>query len=155
MEPTQATPTDGDVESGEILADLELTGFRYHALCHVPYERRTLLVGGPILFAASATASAVGNRRRRAAAERLAAPQWRCLGPLRVLVTCDRLLVWHEGSWASVWFASVVDIEHDPANGTLDLYFADDPPYRFVGQASDDATSVMFPDMEPKVTSGI
>src|SRR5258708_171907 len=80
-------------------ADLDASGWRYVGFDSVFYERRTLLAGGPFVMAMTALASAIGNHRRRQAAELLAAPQWRPLGPVRVVVTSERLLVWHEQAW--------------------------------------------------------
>ncbi|MEO7571249.1 MAG: hypothetical protein ABIX10_02320, partial [Acidimicrobiales bacterium] len=106
---------------------------RHYALDQVAYERRTLLFGGPYLMALTGIASAIGNGRCRQAAQRAAAPQWRPLGPLRIVVTSQRLLVWFEQAWWSVWYSAVTDIRPDPANRALDLYFDTDPPYRLVG----------------------
>lgn len=114
-------------------AELQATGWRYYAVDSVAYERRILLAGGPFLMALTAIVSAVGNHRRRAAAERVAAAQWRPLGPLRIVVTSDRLLVWHQGAWWSVWLAAVTNVCFERAHESLDLYFEGDVPYRLVG----------------------
>jgi len=71
------------------------------------YERRSLLLGGPIVMTATALASCAANRRRRSAAERAAAPQWRPLGLVRVVASDLRLLVYHEDAWWSVWYDAV------------------------------------------------
>ncbi len=76
------------------------------------------------------TVSAFGNRQVRQAAERAAAPQWRSLGPLRIVVTSDRLLMWFEHAWWSVWLSAITDVRRDPGNSLLDLFFDADPPYR-------------------------
>lgn len=115
-------------------ADVRAMGWRYCGIDDVGYEHRTVLVGGPLLMSITGVASVLGNQRRRHEAERAAAPQWRPLGPLRVVVTSDRLLVWHDSAWWSVWFDAVVDIRSDPVNGTIDLFFDADPPYRLAGQ---------------------
>lgn len=119
--------------SEHALADLQASGSRHYALDQVAYERRTLLFGGPYLMALTGVASAIGNRRSRQAAERAAAPQWHPLGLLRVVVTSQRLLVWFENAWWSVWYSAITDIRPDPANECLDLYFACDAPYRLAG----------------------
>ncbi|MEX2548447.1 MAG: hypothetical protein WD830_11785 [Chloroflexota bacterium] len=120
--------------AGELAyGDLFPHGWRYFGLEAVAYERRTLLAGGPLLMAMTGVASAIGNRRRRQAAELMAAPQWRPLGLLRVVVTSERLLVWHENDWWSVWFANVTDVRPDAVNGVLELVFDSDPPYRLAG----------------------
>lgn len=124
---------DAPLDPGEeAYADLLAHGWRYHAI-DVQYDHRTVMFGGPFLFAATALASCAANRRRRREAERLAAAQWRPLGCLRVLVTSRRLLVLRDGAWHSVWYAAVTDIRSTPVSVTLDLTFAVDPPYRLVG----------------------
>lgn len=125
---------DAPLGPGEVAyADLSADGWRYFGLDSVAYERRALLVGGPCLMAITAFITAMGNWRRRQAAERAAAPQWRPLGHLRVVVTSDRLLVWHAGGWWSVWFSSIAAVRSDPARWTLDLLFDADAPYRLIG----------------------
>lgn len=114
-------------------AELDVTGWRWLGVDGVAYEQRTLLLGGPVLMCATAVMSAVGNGRRRRDAERAAAPQWRPLGPLRVVVTPRRLLVWHGSAWWSVWLDAIASVHADPAVLRLDLAFDRDPPYRFEG----------------------
>lgn len=122
------------LEPGEAaFADLHASGWRYFALDQFAYERRTLLLGGPLLMALTGVVSAIGNSRRRRDAERAAAPQWRPLGPLRVVVTSRRLLVWFEQSWWSVWYSAIADVRAHSEHWSLDLYFHADAPYRFVG----------------------
>lgn len=113
-------------------ADLQVHGWRYHAL-DVQYEHRTVMFGGPLLFAATGLASLTANRRRRHEAERFAAPQWRPLGPLRVVVTSGRLLVWHQGAWWPVWYSCLAGLRVWSERPSLDLYFESDPPYRLEG----------------------
>ena len=113
---------------------LHLVGWRYYGLDDVLYERRTLLVGGPIVMLITAFASALGNRRRRQEAERDAAPQWRPLGPVAVEVRDDRLLVRRDGEPpGTVWLASVVDVRVHAEHGIVDLFFEHDAPFRFQG----------------------
>ena len=124
---------DAPLDPGEeAYADLLAHGWRYYAI-DVQYEHRTVMFGGPLLLATTGLASLVANRRRRHEAHCLAAPQWRPLGWLRVLVTSCRLLVLRDGAWHSVWYAAVTDVRSTPASVTLDLAFAIDPPYRLVG----------------------
>ncbi len=60
---------------------------------------------------------------RRRDAEALAAAQWRPLGPLRILATDRRLLVWHDGAWASVWYHAIRELRPDLDADRLDLTF--------------------------------
>lgn len=112
-----------------VYGELYATGWRFFGLDTVLYERRTMLAGGGLLI----LACAIGNRRRRMEAEAHAAPQWRPLGPLRMVVTPVRLLVWHRQAWWSVWLAGVTDVRCYPEHQTLDLFFEADAPYRLVG----------------------
>lgn len=109
-----------------------VVGWRYMEV-ELAYEQRTVLGGGPLTFFALAGASAVGNRRRRHEAARLAAPQWRPLGGIAVVIDDARLLVHHQGAWASVWLDAITALEGHPGGDGVALLFADDPPYAFTG----------------------
>lgn len=114
-------------------AVVTLDGWRYVGQPDCAYAQRAVLVGGPALLTACAVASALGNRHRRNAAQRAAAPEWRPLGALTVVVTGERLLVWHQGWWWSVWLSTITGITVDAKAGALDVVFDHDPPYRLVG----------------------
>ena len=121
---------DAPLDPGEeAYADLLAHGWRYHAI-DVQYEHRTVMFGGPFLFASTALASCAANRRRRREAERLAAPQWRHLGPLRVVVTSGRLLVLHQGNWWSVWYSAIEQVRAEAAPSAVILTFRVDAPYQ-------------------------
>lgn len=107
-----------------------VVGWRYVGV-EVAYEQRTVLGGGPLMFSALAGASAIGNRRRRQESARLAAPQWRPLGDITVVIDDARLLVHHEGAWASVWLDAITALEGHPGGAGVTLLFAHDPPYAF------------------------
>lgn len=113
-------------------ASFRVLGWR-HMGVEVAYEQRTVLGGGPLMFSALATTSAMGNRRRRHEAARLAAPQWRPLGDITVVIDDARLLVHHDGAWASVWLDAITALEGHPGGAGVTLLFADDPPYAFTG----------------------
>jgi hypothetical protein len=122
------------VDPGEVAhAELDAYGWRFEA-AEVLYEQRTVLAGGgPLLFGLTAAATAVGNRRAREAAAHHAAPRWRPLGPLRVVATNQRLLVLHQGAWASVWFEAIRQLHPVLEERRLELVFEDDPPYALAG----------------------
>lgn len=113
-------------------ADITAFGWRFHAI-DVPYEHRTVMFGGPLLFAATAIGSWASNRRRRREAHRQAMSQWRPLGQIRVVVTSTRLLALHNGGWYPVWYSAIVEARSTPDSRTLDLTFVADPPYRLAG----------------------
>ncbi len=115
------------------LASVAVHGWRFEPV-DVTYERRTLLIGGPIGFAVSGLVSMSGNRRARRAAECLAAAQWRPLGQLEIIATNDRLLVLHGGAWWSVWYSAIEDARHVGAR--LELRFSTEAPYLLVGDVT-------------------
>ena len=121
--------------SGEVLhAQVEADGWRFHGLDVLVEQRQHLVLGGPVAFGLAATAAAIGNRRARSDAERLAAPQWRPLGVMPVLATNQRLVVFHVGVWGSVWYSAIRQLIPRPTEGRLELLFEDDPPYLLVGE---------------------
>lgn len=122
------------LDAGEVLhADVTADGWRFEGSDITYAAPRTVAVGGPFMFGLVAASSAAARRRARQEAEAMAAPQWRSLGTLRVLVTGRRLLVWHQGEWASVWYHAIREIRPDLEAERLDMTFADDPPYCLAG----------------------
>ena len=93
-----------------------------------PYDHRTILFGGPVGWICSGIASVIGNRRSREAAERIAAPQWRYLGHLPIIVTNRRLLVWFDGDWWPVWLDAVTCYRR--VDRSIYLDFDSSAPYR-------------------------
>lgn len=122
------------LDAGEVLhADLLAQGWRFHGADVSYVAPRVVAIGGPLMFGLTAAGSAVAHRRARREAEALAAPQWRPLGALRILVTDRRLLVWHKGARASVWYSVIREFRPDLATGRLDMTFESDPPYCIAG----------------------
>lgn len=121
-------------DGGEVLhADIAADGWRFHAV-EITYEvPHVVAVAGPLMFGVVTAAGAVARRRARRVAEALAIPQWRPLGPLRVLATDRRLLVSHDAAWASVWYHAIREVRPHMDSGRLDLTFDDDPPYSLAG----------------------
>jgi hypothetical protein len=116
-----------------------LHGWRYES-AEVTYDRKTLMVGGPVLFVLTGAVSALRNRSARRAAETDAAPRWRPLGPLTVLPTTDRLLVWHQDAWWSVWYSAIE--QATCRDQQLQLRFLDASPYLLVGDVSPLANAI-------------
>ncbi|QYG91799.1 hypothetical protein HC251_04645 [Iamia sp. SCSIO 61187] len=132
--PLPALPSTVLLDPGEMLhADVAAVGWRFQAMDVFYEEPRILAIGGPVLFAAASIGAASARRRARAEAERLAAPQWRSLGRLRVLATDLRLLVWFEGAWASVWYDGIRELHPDLEQHRVTMLFDDDPPYALAG----------------------
>ncbi len=122
------------LDPGEVLhAGLNAVGWRFMAMDVFYEEPRVIAFGGPLLMATTALAATSARRRARAEAERLAAPQWRSLGGLRILATDRRLLVWFEGAWSSVWYAGIREFHPDVPANRLTMLFDDDPPYALAG----------------------
>lgn len=114
-------------------ADVTAEGWRFEGADVTYATPHAVGVGGPLMFGLVAAGSAAARRRARQDAEAMAAPQWRPLGALRLLATDRRLLVWHEGEWASVWYHAIREIRPDLAAERLDMTFDDDPPYCLAG----------------------
>lgn len=87
----------------------EAFGWRWEP-AEVTYDRNLLLLGGPVGMAITGIASTVAKRRARRRAEPTAAAAWRPLGPLVVIATDQRLLVWHQDAWWSVWYSAIVGV---------------------------------------------
>lgn len=122
------------LDAGEALhADLPAQGWRFHEAEVTYASPRVVAIGGPLMIGLTVAGSAVARRRARHAAEALAAPQWRPLDGLRILVTDRRLLVWHKGAWASVWYGVIRELRPDMALRRLDMTFESDPPYCLAG----------------------
>lgn len=130
----------------------EASGWRWEP-AEVNYDRNLLLFGGPFGMAITGIASTVGNRRARRRAERTAAPAWRPLGALVVIGTDQRLLVWHQGAWWSVWYHAVVDVNPQPCASSLDLRFDTDAPYRLRSDRSDELARLVQPAVMPAAQS--
>jgi hypothetical protein len=132
--PLPVLPSTVLLDPDEILhADVGAFGWRFQAVDVFYEEPRVLAFGGPMLFAAASIGAASARRRARAEAERMAAPQWRALGELRVLATDRRLLVWFEGAWASVWYDGIRELHPDLVQCRVTMLFDDDPPYALAG----------------------
>lgn len=119
----------GELLHGDVVAD----GWRFEGADIEFAAPRVVAVGGPFVFGLTAAGGAAARRRARREAEALAAPQWRPLDTLRILATDRRLLVWYEGSWASVWYHAIREFRPDLEAARLDLTFDNDPPYHLAG----------------------
>ena len=116
-------------------AEVDVDAWRWLAAGAV-YERRSMMLGGPALMAATALACAAANRRRRLDAERAARLQWRSFGVVRVVVTDRRLILRHEGSWWSVPFEDVRTWDVETGGTALTLTMRDGAPYHFAGDGA-------------------
>ena len=122
------------VDAGERLhAEVTAEGWRFQGADVTYAAPRAVAIGGALMFGLVAAGSAAARRRARREAETLAAPQWRPLGELRILAIDRRLLVWHEGAWASVWYHAICEFCPDLEASRLVLTFDDDPPYCLAG----------------------
>jgi len=86
-------------------------------------QQRLLIFGSAPWLALSATASALGNHRRRRSADALATPQWRPLGHTHVLVTNTRLLVRHGDEFLPFLHASIAFVADSPDPQHLEIHF--------------------------------
>ena len=114
-------------------------GWRYES-AEVTYDRKTFMVGGPCssslraLSPPSATAAPGGLRR----------PGPRSSGvrsvSSTVVATTDRLLVWHQNAWWSVWYSAIE--QSTCRDRQLHLRFLDTPPYLLDGDVSPLANAI-------------
>jgi hypothetical protein len=142
--PVLQSPVVLDV--GEVLhAEVSAHGWRFHGVDVAYTEHGFVGVGGLAMLGLTTAATAVGNRRARADAERVAAPQWRPLGEMQILATSQRLLVFHQHQWESVWLAGVSHLVPHPAERWVEMLFVDvdDPPYALSGRWAPYLTAVM------------
>lgn len=124
------------LEAGEVLhATVDAGAWRFQGLDVQYVQRRGFAFGGLITFGVTAATTAAANRRARLEAEQIAAPQWRPLGQVPVMATSHRLLVFHGGAWASVWYEAIRQLRPALDDGRLELFFEDDPPYLLQGPA--------------------
>lgn len=87
------------------------------------------------LFAPTKTALAemAGNHVRRRRAERLAAAQWRPLGPLHTVLTDRSILYSHLGSWCRFDHGAVVELLAEPKRYEMIEFFDGAEPLRLIG----------------------
>ena len=86
--------TDVPLPPGEVVHAAIEAHCWWYGEANTTWHRYTFWsVTGPVMLGLTAAMSALGNHRRRRSAEILAAPQWRHLGYLPVLLTNHRLLV--------------------------------------------------------------
>jgi hypothetical protein len=50
-----------------------------------------------------------------------------------VIVTAERLLIWHGEAWWSVWLSTITRVDWDGTADVMDLSFDAYPPYRLAG----------------------
>jgi hypothetical protein len=130
--PTLVSPVP--LADGEVLhAQIDAQGWRFRGV-DVVYEQRRAVAAGIVTFGVATALASIGNRRARRRAEELAVPQWRPLGMMPVLATNQRLLVFHERVWQSVWYSGICQLIPSPADGYLELRFEADPPYLLSGE---------------------
>lgn len=116
-------------------AELAADAWRHTPIDVVVSQRQVVTPGSsPLLHALASAATAIGNRRARAEAQRLAAPQWHPLGTLPILATTQRLLFLHEGEWASVWYAAIHTLVPQIGEQALGIVFEEDAPYLLIGE---------------------
>lgn len=99
------------------------------------YSSLPLIVAGrpAVMFGALAVQGVV-NHRRKAAAERQAAPQWRWNQSTTAIVTTDRLLcATRPHGLVSLWFADCTEFHPDLQQWTLTLGFDSIAPVRLSG----------------------
>lgn len=132
--PLPVLPSPVLLSRDEVLhAQLDGEGWRFHGV-DVVYEQRRVVAAGIVTFGINAALTSIGNQGVRRRAEQLAAPQWRPLGFMPMLATNQRILVFHEGVWQSVWYSAIRQLRPIPTYGRLELVFEADAPYLLLGE---------------------
>lgn len=77
--------------------------------------------GGVVGLIALRGASAIGNSRRRSAAAREAAAQWRVVDRGRIFLTSQRFSIQGESGWKDIWFGGVRMSDCDSVSIALEV----------------------------------
>lgn len=138
IQPTPVSVFGPVLEPGEhALLTAEAAYSRYCGT-KASYSSLPLVVAGrpAVMFGALAVQGVV-NHRRKAAAQRQAAPQWRWHQTTSALVTTDRLLCTTQPhGLVSLWFGDCTEFHPDLQQSTLTLNFGSIAPVRFSGVAT-------------------
>lgn len=100
---------------------------RYDAL-------NVVVLARPAITAGTLALQGIVNHRRKAAARRAAAPQWRATRDVHVVATSERLLTNTAAGWISFWHDAVTEFYVDLYGWTMTLGFGDQcPPLKLTG----------------------
>lgn len=105
----------------------------YELSVQYPGQSSLFVMGSPAFMAGAMIGKMFGDAANRREARRLAeaaAPQWRFLGFLRVILTNQRLMVYvpDQYSWLSFWHSTLQEFRPNPAKFALELLYPDCAP---------------------------
>lgn len=133
--PTPVSVFGPVLEPGEhALLTTDASYSRYHG-SNASYSSLPLMVAGrPAVMLGALAIQGVVNHRRKAAAQRQAAPQWRWHQTSSVIVTTDRLLCTTQPhGLISFWFGDCTEFHPDLQQWTLTMNFGSVAPVRLSG----------------------
>lgn len=97
----------------------------------------TYFLGRPAVMIGALAATAAVNHRRKVKARRDAAPSWRDVQHVPVIVTSQRLLAATDAGWESAWWRSVAEFQPDLPEWSLTFGFGPGySPMRLFGPAT-------------------
>lgn len=123
---------------GEVALLSAEIGYSRYCRTSAEYSELPLMVAGrpAVMFGALAVQGVI-NHRRKTAAQRRAAAQWRWHQSSAVIVTTERLMCsTAQHGLLSFWFADVAEFYPDLAQWTLTLGFGSTDPVRLSGPAA-------------------
>ncbi|TDL03255.1 hypothetical protein [Mycobacterium paragordonae] len=138
LPPTPVSVFGPVLRAGELaLLNVEV-GYSRYSGSKASYSSLPLIVAGKpaVMFGALAVQGVV-NHRRKEAAQRQAAPQWRWHQTTAAIVTTERLLCATKAhGLVSLWFGDCTEFHPDLQQWTLTLGFGSTVPVRFSGVAT-------------------
>ena len=118
---------------------------RYYAQPGGPCDTTTLLGLGSLgTLTITALGSAAWNAHKRRQSDREAAARWRWAGRSDAVVTSRRLLLRQDGTWTSIRYPQIFQLQPRPERLQLDLHFEDAPALRCEGASVPVVTVLLF-----------
>ncbi|MDP7707177.1 MULTISPECIES: hypothetical protein [Mycobacterium] len=138
LSPTPVSVFGPVLEPGETALVTASVGYARFCGTNANYTSMPLIVAGrPAVMVGALAVQGLVNHRRKAAAQRQAAPQWRWHQTSSVIVTTDRLLcATRPHGLVSLWFGDCTEFHPDLQQWTLTLNFGSIAPVRFSGVAT-------------------
>jgi hypothetical protein len=103
------------LRSGEVAhAHGVLECARFYGMDVTYQQSSTFVMGSPLLVATGLIGSAVGNAYARNKAADMARAQWRPQGPVRTVLTDQRILCDVAGEWLTFWHEGIMEFHADP-----------------------------------------
>jgi len=88
---------------------------RFYGMDVTYQQSSTFVMGSPLFVAAGLIGSAVGNAYARNKAADMARAQWRPQGPVRTVLTNQRILCDVAGEWLGFWHEGILELFAEPS----------------------------------------